>query len=50
MTGNTEITEIYATYVSALLHNEGTRQNANQIYLTISLSVVRIFGTKGGPI
>lgn len=48
MTGNTEITEIYATYVSALLHNEGKRQNANQIYLTISLAVITAYSTIEG--
>lgn len=48
MTGNTEINEIYATYVSALLHNEGKRQNANQIYLTISLAVVTTYSTIEG--
>lgn len=48
MTGNTGITEIYATYVSALLHNEGKRQNANQIYLTISLAVITAYSTIEG--
>ena len=48
MAGNTEITEIYSTYVSALLHNEGKRQNANQIYLTISLAVVTAYSTIEG--
>lgn len=48
MTKNTEITEIYAAYVSALLHNEGKRQNANQVYLTISLAVVTAYSTING--
>lgn len=41
----TEITDIYGAYVSALLHNEGKRQNANQIYLTISLAVITAYST-----
>lgn len=48
MTDNVEITEIYSTYVSALLHNEGKRQNANQVYLTISLAVVTAYSTVQG--
>ncbi len=39
---------IYETYVSALLHNESKRQNANQIYLTISLAIVTAHSTIEG--
>ena len=48
MTNTSEKTEIFSTYVSALLHNEGKRQNANQIYLTISLAVVTAYSTIEG--
>lgn len=44
MSGN-DLLIIYQTYVSALLHSEGKRQNANQIYLTISLAIVTAYST-----
>lgn len=36
---------IYTTYVSALLHSEGKRQSANQIYLSISLAIITAYST-----
>ena len=48
MTEKTDISDIYSSYVSALLHNEGKRQNANQIYLTLSLAVVTAYSTIDG--
>lgn len=48
MTNSAELTEIYSTYISALLNTEGKRQNANQIYLTISLAVVTAYSTIEG--
>lgn len=43
-----QLTEIYSTYVTALLHSEGKRQNANQVYLTISLAIVTAYSTIDG--
>lgn len=40
-----DISGIYQIYISALMTSESKRQNANQIYLSISLAIITAYST-----